>query len=249
MEARDGVSADPVIVVNEAFAQRHWPGENPVGRSVVFDGAEHRVVGLVENTMDWDRRTEPTVYRSAIQVGNSYMNLVVRTLTPVGQLRDFVTSSVATLDPGLPVLRIQAMEEVNRRERAGETVLSLLVAVVAGIAFLLSLVGIFGLTANAVSRRTREIGVRIAVGAPTTQVLASVTKQSMVPLLLGTILGLGLAVVLGRGISAFLFRVGPVYLPAFFGVAAAVLATGLLAALVPARRAVEIDPVSALREE
>jgi putative ABC transport system permease protein len=249
VEARDGGEGDRVVVVNEAFSRRHWPDGDAVGKNVVVDGTRYQVVGVVWNTMDWDRRAEPTLYLSASQANRSYLNLVVRAEGPIRRLRDFLGLAVATIDPNLPVLQLQTMDEVSQRERVGESALARFVPVVAGIALLLAMVGIYGLTAHAVSRRTREIGIRMAVGARGTDVLGLVTQQSMTPVLLGVAIGAVLALALARGLSAFLFGVRPFHLPIFSGVALAVLVSSILAACVPARRAARVDPVVALREE
>ena len=249
LDSRDGAQSEAVAIVNEVFSLRHWPGGDALNKQIRVGEEIYRIVGVVANTLDWDRRIEPTVYLSALQMPRASMRLVMQTLGPPASYGAQARATLAEIDPNLPIFLLQTMEEVMQEERVGESVMARLMSILAGVALFLSVVGIYGVIAYSVSRRTREIGIRMAVGATKNEVVRLVTIQGMSPAVFGMILGLVLAVVVARSLSAFLFGVSYWDPITFVGVAATMLAASILATSLPARHASRVDPIQTLRQE
>jgi predicted permease len=243
-----------VLVVNEAMARQLWPGEEPLGKRLAFDleGPWHQVVGVVGDTRDQglEAPADPAIYAPLAQKGwhwMTWMTVLVRTGGDPHALADAVRDEVWALDPTLPVLATRTVEEVYAESRARRRFHTLLFSLFAGFGLVLGLVGLYGVTAFAVARRTREIGIRMALGARRGNVAAMVLRQGAALTALGLAAGTAAALALSRTLSSLLFGVGP-HDPATFAAIVALLAAAALAACyLPARRAARLDPTRALR--
>ena len=254
----DTAAAPKVAVVNEAFVRHFIPDRNPIGVQVMR-GSDTKVkydttiVGVVRDAVYSNMREPPVpVYysvsaQSRLQRGNAYF--YVRTAGDPLQVAGAIRSAVASLDPNLPVTRLQTMEAQLDSNVANERLLSILTASFAGLATLLAAIGLYGVLAFNVARRTREIGIRMALGASAPQVRGLVVREILFIIGIGLAVGLGAAWFAGRLIQSVLFHTAPAD-PLVFGGAAILLALiATAAAYGPARRATSVDPMIALRYE
>jgi predicted permease len=256
-EFRDGDDAAhlPVAVVNEDFASRHWPGEEALGKRLrLFEGATPgawlTVVGVASNIVQSaaTRPFEPIVYVSNRQTSRSALWVLARTrVAPAGLANDF-RREVQALDADLPVtLGPYALEERMAEGHWDSELYAVLFLVFAATALLLAAVGIYAIVSYAVSRQTQEIGVRVAVGANVRDILVLVFREGMRPVGVGILLGVAASLVVGRVLESMLAQVSPAD-PAAFAVATGVLVlVAMLGCWLPARRAMRVDPVAALR--
>ncbi len=258
-DARDVVDGPPVTLIDETMAERYWPGQDPVGRRIRFgatDSDMRTIVGVV-SPVRFDGLTlqAPTFYEPDTQaprlapVHLGTMTLLVRTVgdpsTTAGTVRDLVRE----IDPDLPILSARTMEDIVGGSVARPRFLLALLLVFATLAMTLGAIGVYGVVAQAVAQRTNEIGVRRSLGAGPREVWRMIVGQEMRPVATGIALGVGAALALSRLLAGFLFQVSPTD-PLTYGMG--VLAVAIVAALataVPARRAMRIDPVEALRME
>jgi MacB-like periplasmic core domain/FtsX-like permease family len=249
---QDRPGAPNVAIVNEAFAQRFWPGEDPIGKRLTYF---HRlqdleVVGVVPTGKYTSLGEQPTpfIYAPFLQDPRS-MEVHVRTTGDPARLIALVRREIHSVDPSLPIPTLATMPSLMAvsllPQRMGASVLSLF----AGLATLLAVVGLYGVIAYGVSRRTREIGIRMALGADRGSVIAMVVRRGLALTLAGMVLGLGLAGALSRVAVRFLFGIGPLDPVAFGAVTLLLFSAALLASWLPARRASRVDPVGALRCE
>jgi predicted permease len=253
--------ARAAVVVSQAFADRFWPGEDPIGKRVAPNGrsrAYHTVVGVVGDvpaaTLDGERAI--AVYYPITQepTAGQYwwagaMHLVVKTerADPATML-PAVREVVRALDPGVPLANAREMKAVIDASMARLSFTALLLAVAAGTALLLAAIGLYGVMSYAVTRRTREIGMRIAIGARPGQVERMVVAQSLGLATIGLLIGVAGALAGTRVLTGLLYEVEPTEPRAFLGSAALLLGVALLASWIPARRAARVDPSEALRE-
>jgi putative ABC transport system permease protein len=255
---RDDSSAPRVLIVNKAFADRYFPGEDVLGKRITSGaGAPGRppspeeIVGVVGSAKLYalDAEPQPIYYFPYKQLPWQPPAMLVRTAVPPQTLESAIRAQVAALDPAVPVFQVSTMDELLSVQLTEERFHTLLLGCFAGVALLLAMVGLYGVMAYSVTRRTREIGVRIALGASRPVVLSMVIKEAA--LLLGAGLGLGFTASLAtdRLLESLLFGAAPLD-PAVLGLSVLLVAfTGLLAAYLPARRATKIDPLLALRYE
>jgi putative ABC transport system permease protein len=261
----DNLQAPGAVVVNDWLAKRHWPGEDPLGKRITFDDQDKNphwltVVGVVKNTVrsEWAAAQEGEVYLPYLQHHNylekmdshySYLTLVVRASLEPASLAPAVRRAIWSLDKSVTISQVQTMEKVVTQATARPRFYLLLLGAFASIALVLAAVGIYGVISYSVSRRTHEIGLRMALGAGESDVLRLVVRQGMRVALAGAAAGLAGAFVLTRLMSTLLYGVKATD-PATFLVVTLVLAgVAVAASYVPARRAARIDPLVALRHD
>lgn len=244
-----------VAIVNERLARTCWPDQDPIGRRLKPGGprSEHpwlTVVGVVASTNDpLNHGYNLEMYRPLAQFSKTAMTLVVRTKGDPMALARAVRTQIADLDPDVPVSRITTMKRLLWGNLSLYRFITMLPAVFAATALLLAIVGLYGMMSYLVSQRTREIGIRMALGAGVGAVLRMVIGEGMKLALIGLLLGLGAALVAVRILARYLYEVSPRD-PATFVVVALLLTTAAFAACyLPARRAARIDPMVALRYE
>jgi predicted permease len=253
IEAEDRADGLLVAVINETMARRYWPEERAVGRRVRFVGDEswRQVVGVVGDVKYWglDRETNPEMYLPHSQFPFRSMAVVFRAEGAPESHLPAVRREVARLDASLPLSDVGTMEELLRDSLSSRRFNAVLLGIFAATALLLAAVGVSSVMAYTLSQRTREIGIRVALGAPARELVGMMLRQSFVITSAGVALGLAGALALSRLLRSLLYDVSPDD-PAVLGAAAAFLfAVALLASYVPARRAMQVDPIAALRQE
>jgi predicted permease len=248
----DRDEAPDVAVINRALASQFWNEADPVGRRVSLDDGENwiTIVGVVADVREQALDSEPlaAIYLPKAQ---SFWagTLVVRTPFDARDVARQVKESVHAIDPQQPVDRFETIEETRYVSMASPRLTAVLLSIFAGLALVIAATGVAGVIAYAVSQRTQEIGIRMALGARRSQVLAMVLKQGFGIVLAGLAVGLAGAVFASRFLSRFLFDTSPVDPLTFVAVLLVLLAAALIACFVPARRAASIDPTTALRSE
>ncbi|HEY7209881.1 MAG TPA: ABC transporter permease [Bryobacteraceae bacterium] len=263
---QDDARAPGVVIINERAAREYWPGENPVGKRIAFNTDKNNalvwltIVGVTANAKqeDWALPSYPEAYLSALQnrdfLGENgshmaYITLVVRATANPTDLVAAVKRTVWSFDRNLPVSEVFTMNRVIADATAQPRFEMLLLAGFAAIALTLAAVGIYGVMSYSVSRRTREIGIRISLGACASDVLRMVVSQGMMQALAGALAGIVSALFLARLMAKMLYGVQPADPVTFICVAVILAAAALVAMLVPARRATRIAPMLALRNE
>lgn len=248
-----------MAIVNEAFVRQFLPGQSPI--SVRIDWARSNephqwmtIVGVAGDVKHsgLNQPVDPAVYAPFSQNDEAWrrwMTLVIRTRVPVGALVEDVKKQVWSLDSQIPVSSIQSMDDLLAVSVAQQRFNMLLLGIFAALAVALAGVGIYGMIAYRVSQRTREIGVYIALGAQHRDILRLVMKDGVKLALLGIVLGLAGAIALTRVMVSLLFEVKPTDPATLLGVASLLAAVALLACYIPARRALNIHPMTALRCE
>jgi predicted permease len=247
--AADVAEAPQVAIINQGFAEKFWPGQDPIGKWIGDINA--RVVGVVGDTRNHSLREPPplTVYRPLSQFYMSSITVVARTTLPSAAALQTVRAAVAELDRELPVFRMRTLRDKLGAALARERVLAALLSAFALLALVLSAAGLYSLISYTVQARTREWGIRIALGARAGDVLRVVQRQGVVLALAGLAVGLAGAYALTRFATTLLFGVAPTDLPTYALAALTLLAVALAAGYLPARRATRIDPVVALKSE
>jgi predicted permease len=240
------------VVVNETMAKRFWPDQDAIGKRFKFFGQDYfnQVVGIAKdskyNFIGED--ATPFIYQSTTQVYQPQVSVFVKAAQPTAVLGT-VRGEVQQLDRNLPLTGVFTLPEIFDQALWAPRMAASLLAVFAGLSLVLSVIGIYGVMAYAVSQRTRELGIRMALGARGEDVLRLVLRQGMAPVLAGLALGLGGAVVATRVLRVLLYGVGATDPAAYAGVAAFLAVVALAASYLPARRAAMLDPVVALRNE
>jgi len=245
------VAAPLVGLVDEAFVRRYFAGGNPLGRRLLLGKAPLEIVGVVGDVKHAgaDREVRPTLYMSFLQRPAERMNLVLRTATVPAGLVASVKQAVWSIDRDLPIYRIESMEDVVAGATSASRLTLSLLGVFAVVALGLAAIGLYGVMAYAVNQRTNELGLRVALGASSADVVALVLRQGMGMVGRGLATGLVAIFVLGRLVQAVLYDTSPRD-PLALGATAALLAVvALVACLIPARRATKVDPMVALRSE
>jgi putative ABC transport system permease protein len=260
---RDRSGAPLVVIVSDAMARRYWPGQNAIGKRITFNsgiprGAQQEVggpgsrevVGVVGDVkhLGLEEALTPFFYTPHTQQPSYHtMTLVVRAAGDPAALASAVRGALAQMDRNVPLSDVRTLDTVLGRVSAAPRLRTLLVGGFAVLAVVLALVGVYGVVGYLVSQRTREIGVRLALGARRADVLGLLVRQGMGPVLAGVAVGLAVAVVASRLLTGMLFGVAPTDVGTYAGAAALLAAAALVATIVPARRATRIDPVAALR--
>jgi putative ABC transport system permease protein len=242
-----------VAIVNRSMADRFFPGEDPIGRSVEVLGPRPRtIVGVVQDVRErtLDRRPEPHIYVPHTQrpAGGMFLAVRARAGDPAG-LAATVRAEVRALDPNLPIGGAQTWAELLGETLAARRFSLVLLTMFAGTALVLSIVGVYGVLSFMVSQRTREIGIRMALGAASRDVLALIVRQGLQPVVVGLLAGIPIALVATRALQTMLFEVQPNDPLTFAATALLLVGAALAATLVPARRAARVEPMVALRQE
>ncbi|MGD0220943.1 MAG: ABC transporter permease [Terriglobia bacterium] len=253
--SEDSAKGQLVVAINKAFAERFWPGEDPLGKRVRFSGPLadqpwHTVVAVVGNIQDELNVPAPAeMYFPLRQQARSTMALVVRTSPDPQSLEASVRRQVAALDRDQPVFDIMTMDDLRSVTLTGWRLGGTLMAAFAGFALALAAIGLFGVIAYTVKDRTHEIAMRMALGAAPQEVLRLIVGQGMTLALIGLLAGLPLALGMGRAVAGLLYGVAPNDFATFAGVAAILAGVAFAACYIPARRAMRTDPWAALRNE
>lgn len=251
-DARDTPSASHVAVISQGMAARYFPGVDPIGRRVVADFREPitaEVVGVAGDTRDFGQAADPPdlLYLSARQFPADSMSVVVRTATPAAGFAPVLRDTLRELDPALALGPVSTMASLLSDSVARPRFRAGLIVSFAAVALVLTIVGLYGTLAYAVSQRTREIGIRFALGARSASVLGMVLRQGVWLVAAGAAAGLTGGLLASRLLEDMLFGVAPLDAAVFVTVPVIVAAVALLAMLAPARRAARLDPVKALR--
>jgi putative ABC transport system permease protein len=260
--------APRVAIVSETMARRFWPAQTALGKRVALDyeamkffpdrppqfdlaAGMREIVGVVRDVRHEGLETEPQpeMYVPDRQRPEREMNLVIRAAIDPASLAPAVRGAVSAIDPDQPVANIKPMSRLLADSVAKPRFNYVLLTVFAAVALILTITGVYGVMSYAVARRTREMGIRLALGARGADVLKLVIRQGMKPVIAGVALGLAGAYALTRVMATLLFGVSPTDPTVFIGVAALLATVALLACYLPARRAMKIDPVVALRRE
>ncbi|HWF90525.1 MAG TPA: FtsX-like permease family protein, partial [Pyrinomonadaceae bacterium] len=247
--------AKHVILINEAMARKHFPNQDPIGQRLdvsMFEKPTPAEIIAVVGNVRYDSLVDeapPAVYFPHPDLAYPFMTLVVRTDGDPTAIAPAIQREIRTLDPNQPLSDVRTMNQVMSEWVARSRFNTLLLGLFAGLATLLSAVGIFGVMNYSVALRTRELGLRLAVGAQPRQVLLLVLKQGLSLTIVGVVLGLAAAFALTRLLSGLLFGVAAVDVATFASISLLLLIVSLLACYLPARRAMRIDPLSALRYE
>jgi predicted permease len=255
-EHRDVTSGEPVTIVNRATAERYWPGTSPIGKRLKLGDLDNDqpwrvVIGVVENAKHFGLESDVSreFYLPYSQAAWPVMTVVAKTVGDPMIWQSALRNVVKRVDPALPVAQVRSMEAwVQRSIDWRETPMRLLTGF-SIIGLLLASVGVYGVLAYFVSQRTREIGVRAALGATRRQLAALVIGQSLLPIAAGVVAGVAGSFASGRLLQQFLFQVQPGDPQVIAAIVTLLVAVGILASWLPARRAAAIDPIVALREE
>jgi putative ABC transport system permease protein len=263
---RDTENAPPVVIVNETLVHREFVHENPLGKRISLGDPRGpmkwmTIVGVVKDVKQgsWSDPADDEMYLPFQQSGKFFfsgtgphiagMTLVVRTNLDAASLAQSVKSAVWSIDRNLPLSHIDTLESAIGDATWQSRFSLLLIGIFSGLALVLAMIGIYGGMAYEVEQRTHEIGIRMALGANRGRVASLIAKQSLPVALLGIVAGLAAAAALARLLRGMLYQLDPVDPATFAGVAALVLIVATLAALIPARRAMRVDPMIALRHE
>lgn len=250
----DRERAPLVVMVNEAFARRYWPGQDPIGKGVSLsgpDGPFRPVVGVVADGKYRSLAEDPLpfLYIPAAQQNRATMTLHVRTRDDPTALLERLRQEVRALDPSLPIINPTTLQDQIGIAVLPQRLAATLLSAFGLVAVLLAVIGLYGVMAYAVSQRTREFGIRTALGATRRDVAALVVSEGLVLAAVGTLLGVAASVAVTRLARALLFEVSPTDPIVFGGVTALLLGVTVLASYVPARRAARVQPMEALRYE
>ena len=262
----DASGAAPVALINQTMARRYWPGQNPIGKSLraralgtaamapwwPFQSADtFTIIGIVGDIKErrLSEQIEPVIYLPLLQHPARYVHLLVRTEAAPTSVAGVVQRAVQDVDPDLGVYGMQTMEEVLEEAVAEPKLSSLLLWVFAGVALLLSAVGVYGVMSYSVAQRTREFAIRMAIGAGWRAVFAMVTREALAVAAAGIAIGIGGALLLGRTLGSLLYGVVPGDRATLGAAAVIVLSVALAACWRPAWRATKVDPMTVLRTE
>ena len=242
-----------VMLISQAGAKKVFGNENPIGKTLLVSSASVpvQIIGVVGDvrTRQVAKSDEVEIYRPWAQENFPFAVVAVRSNLKEDAVTKLVQSALATVDPGLAVAIPQSMDAIVAQAVGQARLMMWLLGIFSGVALLLASIGIYGAVAYTVEQRTGEIGIRMALGAQTRDVLRLIINQGMKPVIIGLVVGIAAAFALGRLITAQLYQVSA-HNPALLGGATILLAaTALLACLLPARRATLVDPVQALRTE
>jgi putative ABC transport system permease protein len=247
-------AAPRVALVNEPFVRRFFPQEDAIGKRLIYgrDGSVLlEIVGVVGGVRHDELQTapRPEVYVPNVQEPGLFMNVVVRTAGDPAHVASALRTAVAVADADIPISAVRTMDDLISNSLAQPRFSMLLLALFALIALALAAVGLYGVISYTVSQRTREIGIRMALGAEPRDILRLVIARGLRMTALGVIIGLATAFAVTRLLASILFEVGPFDPGSFAGLPLLLAAIALVASWIPARRAAHVDPLVSLRNE
>jgi putative ABC transport system permease protein len=252
----DGADAPKVAVVSDRLVQRWFKKESPIGRRIKLGAADSTnpwmtIVGVVGDLPQnpYDRQPRPTLYIPFDQSPALWMDIGVRTAGDPLRLAPAVTAAIRAVDPEQPITDMQTMEKAIHDRSIGLNYMAVLMGIFGLIALVLSAVGVYGVMAYLVSEQTREIGIRMALGAPRVNVLQLVLRRGLLTTLAGLAAGLPIAYGFSRLMASLIYGVSATDPVSFLAIPLALFAAAALAVYIPARRAMNIDPIIALRYE
>jgi putative ABC transport system permease protein len=243
-----------VVVVNEAFVQRHFPSEEALGKRISFNGVAgpwQEIIGVVRTSkyLSLGELPTPVVYLSLQQNHETGMTLHVRAAVEPSTIAGAIRSEVQSLEKNLPFGNPAAMSQSIANSLYAARMGAILLGIFGALALLLASIGLYGVMSFAVSRRTRELGIRMALGAQAADVFKLVVRQGMGLVVIGMVLGLAVAAMVTRLLTSFLYGVSATDHLTFAVIPVILAVAALLACYVPARRATKVDPLVALRYE
>ncbi|HTO73823.1 MAG TPA: ABC transporter permease, partial [Gemmatimonadales bacterium] len=256
-DATDRQGSAGVVIINESLARQFFKGQDPVGQRITFDripdstSVYRTIVGVVGDVRQRGLALEPQIeaYEVLGQQSNSYMTLVVHASGDQPGLLTQVRNAMAAIDPGITPAETWQLSTLVQRSIARQRFLMVLLLVFAATGVILAVVGVYGVMAQLAARRTREMGIRLALGAQMSQVRWLVLREAVRLLAIGLGAGLLVAYMAGRGMRALLYDIAPADPVTFLAVTAMLIATGLVASWLPAVRASRADPATSLRSE
>jgi putative ABC transport system permease protein len=255
-DARDTSSSPDVIIINQTLARTFYGNESPIGRRIQpnMNGAMCTVIGVVEDVKNAgiDRPAGTELYLPYTQKhgnGNNDAFVVLRSNGDASSLASAVRQEVQAIDPTIPVSHVRLMEDVLSSAQSRPRFLTLLLSLFSGIALVIATVGIYGVISYSVARRSKEFGLRMALGARPTNILGLVLKQGVLLTGIGVVVGLIAALILTRLMASLLFGVSSTDPITYLGVSALLAAVAIIATYIPARRATLVDPIKILRYE
>ena len=251
---QDNMDGKPVVIINEALAQKHWPNEDPVGKRIVIDydkNVPREIVGLVSNVKHFglEAETKPEMYVPQYNYPFYATYMVVRANTDQQPLSAAIQREILALDKDLPIYNVRTMEELVQSSVAQRRFNMMLMTCFAVIAVILAAVGLYGLISYSVSQRAHEIGIRMALGAQQRDILRLILGYALKLAVIGIVLGVVGAFALTRVITKLLYGVSATDPMTFVGMALLLLVVAVLASIIPARRAMNVHPMVALRYE
>jgi putative ABC transport system permease protein len=253
---QDNASAPTVVLVNQKFVDRYLNGEDAIGKQIRLEvtgvpSGWSQIIGVVNNVKTYSESAteDPEVYEAFAQRPASSFCLLVRATTDPNSLTSAVRSAVSQMDPDLPLAQLMSMSSVIDLQKGGDTFFTRALASFAVLALVLAAIGIYGLLAYSVSQRTAEIGIRMAMGARSQDVLRMVVRDGMKMTVIGGAIGFLLSLPLPKVFAAIFFDLHVNEPILYLLVPAVIVTVSMLAAYIPARRAARIDPMRALRQE
>jgi predicted permease len=253
-EPRDTFNAPPVALVNHAFADRYYPGQNPLVKQiwVCWDiDKPVQIIGVVADARQQDLQAapQPTIFLSNAQAPMYFATLVVRMQGDPAQIARSAEDAIHRVDPDQSVSDVQTMEAVFSDSVASPRFETILLGVFAALAVALAIIGIYGVVSYSVTQRTNEIGIRVAMGAHSSDIAQLVLREALALAAIALLLGFAVSLALSRVLESLLFEVKPSDPFTLIAVGCLILAVCVIAALLPARRASRVDPIIALRYE
>ena len=256
LNGSDGAETPRAGVIGERMAQKWWPHESPVGKRIKLGAPDSKqpwitIVGVAGDVMHdvYDRNPRPVLYVPLTQTPKLWMDIGVRTAGDPLRLAPAVTAAIRAVDPEMPITGMATLETWMHERSVGLNYMAVLMGVFGVLALVLSSVGVYGVMAYVVSERTQEIGIRMALGSSRSSVLGIVFRRGMTTTLIGLAVGIAVAYAMAPAIASLVYGVSPKDPATFIAIPLALVAAASLAIYIPARRAMRIDPIVALRYE